>query len=86
LFAGRTHDRDELLVVDLERDVLNGGDLAPSFAEGLREMANDDARAAVCQDLYFACAFLRNDDSTAFVYGSRGMPAREAPAASLRRK
>ena len=72
LDAERQDDADhaELLVVGFERDVLNGGDLAPSFAEGLREVANDDARAPLAQSLIFACAFLRNVWSTAFAYGT----------------
>ena len=63
--ARRPDDRDEFRVVDLEGDVAHGGDLPPSVAEGLREVADDEARAPRAQDLYFAWAFRTNERSTA---------------------
>jgi hypothetical protein len=53
--AGRPDHGHELLVADLERDVVDGRDLAALLAEGLREVPDDDARAAR-QDLNFARA------------------------------
>src|SRR5206468_9257390 len=68
--ARRADDRHELLIENLERDVGDGGDLTPSLTEGLGEVADDDARAALAQDLNLACAFLRKLWSTAFAYGT----------------
>src|SRR6185295_11209067 len=62
----RTHDGHELTVEDLEGRPLDGGHLAAVVAEGLGQVANDDAGALhPGQDLYLACAFFTKDMSTA---------------------
>ena len=62
-------DGDELTLEHLEGSALHRGHLAGARAEGLREIADDDTRAAT-QDLNFAWAFLTNVMSTACAYGT----------------
>ena len=63
--ARRPHDRDELLVGDLERHVPDGLQRARTLAERLREVPDDDAGPTGAQDLYLAWARRTNDMSTA---------------------
>src|SRR5207245_11694976 len=68
--AGRPDDGDELALEHLEGGAIHRGHLAPAGAEGLREVADDDARAPGAQDLYVARAFFTNAISTALAYGT----------------
>src|SRR5262249_59637682 len=66
--AGRSHDRDELLVADLERDVRDRRHRPRRLAKGLGEIANDDTRPSG-QDVIFCWAFRTKAMSTAWAYG-----------------
>ena len=61
----RPDDRDELLVGDLERHVVDGLHPARALTERLREVPDDDAGSAGAQDVYLAWARRTNDMSTA---------------------